>query len=552
MDESSKESKNCDKFSESLNVLKEKQSKDSSIGNLSTPTIKIRRSRSQSTSSDENLITTSTEDTKEGKRQKPETPQSPTPPTSPLAQSFGIGSLGGYGITPSPPKFVSLEEIMSAANGVENMVLAHEIAVDNNFRIEKVDPLDNSLEKTVEVMIHRAFWDILESQLNESPTNYKQSLVLLKEIKENVLSLLLPQHTRLQQEIEEILDLDLIRQQAENGILDFQRYAQYILSVCARLCAPIRDDKIRDLTQIREIVPLFKGIFELLDQMKLDMANFHIQQLRPHIQLKSIQYERQKFQQFLDNQSKLSSLDGLEYTKLWLKRNFESLDLENETNCKIITNKILINAYLELLVWDHNKQDSYPETLLLDATRINTIKAKVLKLTLIGSVFLVTYATVGPSIQGLQEFKDKLKEHLIVLISDKSSDYSEEELKSQMTSVSLQVKEEVKTCLEKHGFIPLDATKDQSLQTQIIDISCGDNRLRKVIERRILEFIERVVSSPTAAPMQIPTGLTAVKQELTQIGGQFVRIVAHNRAVFSQYYANIISDLIPGLSLIHI
>ena len=106
--------------------------------------------------------------------------------------------------------------------------------------------------------MHKAFWDILESQLNESPTNYKQAMSLLKEIKENLLSLLLPQHTRLQQEIQEILDLDLILQQADNGILDFQRYAQYVLSVCARLCAPVRDERIRELTQTDDVVPLFR------------------------------------------------------------------------------------------------------------------------------------------------------------------------------------------------------------------------------------------------------------------------------------------------------
>ena len=106
--------------------------------------------------------------------------------------------------------------------------------------------------------MHRAFWDVLESQLNESPPNFKQAMVLLTEIKENILSLLLPQHTRLRQEIEEILDLDLILQQAENGILDFARYAQYILSVCARLCAPVRDEKIRELTQTSDVVLLFR------------------------------------------------------------------------------------------------------------------------------------------------------------------------------------------------------------------------------------------------------------------------------------------------------
>lgn len=118
--------------------------------------------------------------------------------------------------------------------------------------------LNSSIESTIKEVMHNVFWDILDSQLNESPTNYKQAMILLKEIKENLLSLLLPQHTRLKQEIEEIIDLDLILQQAENGILDFQRYAQYILSVCARLCAPVRDETIRKLTQTSEIVPLFR------------------------------------------------------------------------------------------------------------------------------------------------------------------------------------------------------------------------------------------------------------------------------------------------------
>jgi hypothetical protein len=47
------------------------------------------------------------------------------------------------GIAASPPKFVSLEEIMKAANGVNNMALAHEIAVDNNFILKKVEPAGN-------------------------------------------------------------------------------------------------------------------------------------------------------------------------------------------------------------------------------------------------------------------------------------------------------------------------------------------------------------------------------------------------------------------------
>ena len=115
------------------------------------------------------------------------------------------------GIAASPPRFVAIEEVMKAANGVSNMYLAHEIAVDKDFRLEK--PPVQGIRQQVEDVMKQAFWDVLQSQLNESPPKYKQALSLLREIKDDLLSLLLPQHTKLKQEINEILDIDLIRQQ---------------------------------------------------------------------------------------------------------------------------------------------------------------------------------------------------------------------------------------------------------------------------------------------------------------------------------------------------
>lgn len=163
----------------------------------------------------------------------------------------------------SPPRFVAIEEVMKAANGVANMYLAHEIAVDGGFKLKKETPVKRTLKTQIEEVMKKAFWDVLESQLNESPPKYKQALSLLVEIKEDLNSLLLPQHTRLKTEIDEILDIELIKQQAENGTLDFNRYAQYVLSVMARLCAPVRDEKIRELTQTSEVVPLFRSVFSL-------------------------------------------------------------------------------------------------------------------------------------------------------------------------------------------------------------------------------------------------------------------------------------------------
>ena len=65
-----------------------------------------------------------------------------------------------------------------------------------------------------------------------------------------------------------------------------------------KLCAPVRDEKIASLTKTTDVVEVFKGILETIDLMKLDMANFTINVMRPQIVANSIQYEKKKFADF--------------------------------------------------------------------------------------------------------------------------------------------------------------------------------------------------------------------------------------------------------------
>lgn len=43
-----------------------------------------------------------------------------------------------------------------------------------------------------------------------------------------------------------------------------------------------------------------REIFSVLDLMKMDMANFAVSYIRPHLMKQSVEYERSKFQEFLD------------------------------------------------------------------------------------------------------------------------------------------------------------------------------------------------------------------------------------------------------------
>lgn len=233
-----------------------------------------------------------------------------------------------------------------------NMALVHEIALDTKFGLEKLKPPENSLHKRVKDTMLKAFWDILSLQLAEDPPNYTQGMVLLTEIKETLLGLLLPHSTKLREEINEVLDTELIQQQVDNNTLDFQYYADYVTSVMAKMCTPARDDNIKKLKQEKDVVAVFKGILEVLELMRLDMANFTIEMYRPLLVASSVDYEKTKFQEFLNLHP-----EGLENTKAWLLRH---APLHSPPATPDQQRDVIAQAYLELLNW-HDNQHDYPE-----------------------------------------------------------------------------------------------------------------------------------------------------------------------------------------------
>lgn len=146
--------------------------------------------------------------------------------------------------------------------------------------------------------------------------------------------------------------MELIKQQTEKGVLDFHYYAEYVIKIMSKICAPVRDERIQELQKCTDVVETFRGIMETLKLMRLDLANYTITMIRPNIVASSIEYEKAKFAEFLKVQA-----DGLENTRLWLTRN---LDSEKRTQClkdpnsvQQITHSLLSEAYLDILEWDY-------------------------------------------------------------------------------------------------------------------------------------------------------------------------------------------------------
>lgn len=75
---------------------------------------------------------------------------------------------------------------------------------------------------------------------------------------QNMLSLLLPYHNSLRAHINEVLDLDLITQQANHGILDISKLAASVVGILSKMCAPARDEQVKKILENQDIVELFK------------------------------------------------------------------------------------------------------------------------------------------------------------------------------------------------------------------------------------------------------------------------------------------------------
>lgn len=436
----------------------------------------------------------------------------------------------------SPPKFVSFDEIVKAANGIKNMALAHEIAVDKNFQLQKLEPDDGSFHRRIKEIMHKAFWNLLAEQLAEDPPDYSHALVLLKEIKESLDELVPPQNSKIKDNIREVLDLDLIKQQAEKGILDFHHYAQYIISIMSKICAPVRDEKIRELSQQTDIVETFKGVMELLQLMRLDLANFTITMMRPNIIASSIEYEKAKFAEFL----KVNS-NGLQYTEKWLLRHFDSEKITSSStastsNVRQITHSLLTEAYLDLLEWDFSPN---AETLMLDQGRLLELRDITSRLTIVGSVILLVNNTVGAPIHGVSSFKKIVKEHLNVLLD---SVHSNKDLETAMPNIVLQVKTDVKTTLREVNAPDLSPELETLLGGQISDLIDTKHKIRYLVSLRIRQFLQKIILSQSIAPQQVPPGLSSLQEELTAVAARFVILVSHNRSVFGEYYQDIIAN----------
>lgn len=428
----------------------------------------------------------------------------------------------------SPPRILTLDEIQDMVKNIKNMALAHEIAVNNDFKLEPYQPPENSVEKIVKDTMHRAFWDILKSQLESTPPVYTHALVLLNDIKEAFQSIFLENNKKALDRVNELLDADLIQQQAEKGVLDFKSYSSFIVRVMSLACAPIRDEAVAKLKEIDDVVELFKGILETLELMKLDMANCILNAARSEVVANSVSYEKQKFKEYLEFYK-----DGFPATEAWLERNL-SADESTPANVDKKVKDIIFNAYMELLDW--KTDNAFPEFFSMDQERLMALQGRAIKTCACASALAI--ASGIPIISQSAETKKDLAKAIELILQNVKSN---KDLEDALQNVWLQIRTVLVKRLQEVQKT-LDAETESTVKAHILKIaSSEDSPVRKLMWKRLFTFIQLVLRSNIAVPP--PPGYQDFAEELENLGQAFRRVTYYNYAVYNEYYNEIIHKL---------
>ncbi|XP_069546725.1 T-complex protein 11-like protein 1 [Brachyistius frenatus] len=472
--------------------------------------------------------------------------------------------------TGSPPT-ASLSSLMELQNCVSNLSLAHEIVVNGDFCLKPRSPPTDSLEDRVTAIVHRAFWDSLQEQLSSDPPNYDHAVILLQEVKTMLGSLLLPAHVRLRSQLDEVLDMELIRQEVDHGALDLHRLAGFVINTMASLCAPVRDPEVRALRDLKDPVELLREIFHVLGLMKTDMVNFTLQSLRPHLLQQAVQYERAKFQQILDQQpGEVRSWTANHRTLAPLARMFWPIRVSGAVTGSLLltyfpgqqaeeeeesssgspgplgATAVLNRAYTRLLRWDPRDQ-KYPETVLMDRARLDALGRRLQLLVLEASVLLLTSAQCGPTVFSLQGFVGKLRQCVTALLEGGHT--READLKGALLGLGETVLQQVTEAASRQGGAALPQENRDLLRGQISDLWKHNNPVRTLTGERVQGFLKATLQGgPAKRSPEPPASLRPVSAELAELGTAFGRIVHFNRTVFGPFYAPILRKLLfpPG------
>jgi hypothetical protein len=268
--------------------------------------------------------------------------------------------------------------------------VAHELLLDPGFQFQGCDAMEAlGACNRIGTLFEDAFWACIVHELRVRPIPYFRGVLrVLSEIREGIKSI------NKSFSLDDSMDIDFIGNQAEKGLYTFDSCMALMDCLVSEVCSAqeewrkketeVKWAEIRALMtdgswdQAEAISGGLQFLVQRINATRLDIVNATLRRASHTVATQGVDYARKKFQEKLDS-GKL----GLERTMAWFRPAPGTNAVEAHRN-----------AVLSLVVSGEIREDTIPETLLLDLPNLAKMQAEfgniVLAAAMMNSVPAVT------------------------------------------------------------------------------------------------------------------------------------------------------------------
>ncbi|KAI1139521.1 T-complex protein 11-domain-containing protein [Hypoxylon sp. FL0543] len=301
--------------------------------------------------------------------------QTLTPPATPLREKE---SKQDVLLQPSYPPILP-----------DNRVIVHELAINREYRIEY-----QYFQEQHKLRMAPLFEDLKSSPRDEEK-EFHYLIIMANYIKDRLQHLVIP-GTPMHTFIGEMLDTEVAQQQFLAGSFSYQKFFSSVGSLLPKLCAPARDDEVKDLVENKlsqgDVVDRLEALLSFIDTMLYDYANYMLQVAAPKLLEHASAYEAKRFAEELEGGTITLARAEASWrnarNKVLAEASRRDPEGVNHPRARTTPDKIYWQMLLDEFTQPSPSDDTVPEPLALDTERRARIGCQTLRIVTAGAILL--------------------------------------------------------------------------------------------------------------------------------------------------------------------
>lgn len=271
----------------------------------------------------------------------------------------------------------------------DNRVIVHELAINREYRIEF-----QYFQEQHKLRMAPLFED-LKSGPKDEEKEFHYLIIMANYIRDRLQHLVKPgssMHTF----IGEMLDTEVAQRQFLAGSFSYQKFFSSVGSLLPKLCAPVRDDEVKDLVENKlnqgDVVDRLEALLSFIDTMLYDYANYMLQVAAPNLLEHASAYEAKRFAEELENGRITLARAEASWrnarNKVLAEASRRDPEGINHPRSRTTPDKIYWQMLLDEFTQPSPSDVTVPEPLALDIKRRARIGCQTLRIVTAGAILL--------------------------------------------------------------------------------------------------------------------------------------------------------------------